>query len=136
MIGIAPLGRRGLAAVAAVLILSGCADDESPSTAAPPPSAVAARPAFKVQSFLPDEPTPPPQSAQDAASSAAPARTNDPSAPIDTPLCGQAEREASNFGAMISPGVTSSGNACLGTACFDPATGTFVGADGYRHVCQ
>ncbi len=134
MIGLAALVGRGLVTVLAVLTLSGCADDASPSAVAPS-SAPAARPAFKVQSFLPEEPAPP-QSAQGAASNVGPARANDPSAPIDTPLCGQAEREASNFGAMISPAVTSSGNACLGTACFDPATGTFVGADGYRHVCQ
>ncbi|GBQ89481.1 hypothetical protein AA13595_2654 [Gluconacetobacter johannae DSM 13595] len=61
---------------------------------------------------------------------------NDPSAPLNTPLCGAAAREAVAAGARLNPAPLTSGNSCVAGACFDPLTGTYIGADGHRHVCR
>ena len=118
--------------VALALVLCACADETATPTSAP--AASASRPAFKIQSFQPE--TSSPETGADVNATAAPARLNDPSAAPDTPLCGRAAREAADAAAAISPSVTESGNACLASACFDPLTDTYIGADGYRHVCQ
>ena len=61
---------------------------------------------------------------------------NDPSAAPDTPLCGQQARERDAIGvALQGPRVAASG-VCAGFACYDPLTATYIGADGYRHVCR
>jgi hypothetical protein len=61
---------------------------------------------------------------------------NDPPAPPDTPLCGREAREANAIGATLQgPRVAGSG-ICASFACYDPLTATYIGADGYRHVCR
>ncbi|PYD60687.1 hypothetical protein CFR73_06110 [Novacetimonas maltaceti] len=71
-----------------------------------------------------------------ATGAAAPVLVNDPSAPADTPLCGHAAREANAIGATIHPDITPERSSCAANACFDPQTGTYIGADGNRHVCR
>lgn len=149
-----------LAALLGGLLLAGCADDTAATTTAAAPP----HPRIPIQRFLPDNAPPPgtalvpaapggtapsPASPQgtgttgNAASAGAggdttpePTRMNDPSAPLDTPLCGRAARETIAVGAAISPGVIPAAGACAETACFDPLTDTYIGADGWRHVCQ
>lgn len=117
--------------------LTGCADEgAAPAVRANPPPASAgverARPA-QTPAFPPaDEQAP--ASATDQAGT--PLTQNDPSAPLDTPLCGRAARERNQIGAALEPDVVAAAGACAQTACFDPATDTFIGADGFRHVCQ
>lgn len=124
-----------------LLTLGACADAPATTTAAstPPP-----HPRIPIQQFLPDN-TPPPGTAPVPAVSATTdagatppelARVNDPSAPLDTPLCGRAARETIAAGAALLPGVIPAAGACAETACFDPLTDTYIGADGWRHVCQ
>jgi hypothetical protein len=124
--------RRRVVLILALLAMASCADQPP----APPPQASApTRPAFKIQSFPPEPPAPPsPGTAAELPPGSL--RTNDPSAPPDTPLCGTAAREANAAGAAISPAIVASGGACLANACFDPSTDTYIGADGFRHVCQ
>ena len=132
-----PRSRHDRVRRAAILILllsatARCSDQP----AAPENGPAAARPpAFKIQGFLPESP-PAPAPAGDEAAAANPLRANDPSAPPDTPLCGTAAREANAAAAALSPAIEAAGGACLSTACFDPLTDTFIGADGFRHVCQ
>lgn len=64
------------------------------------------------------------------------ALTNDPSAPADTPLCGMAAREADAIAQGLLPRQYATAGICSGFACYDPATATYLGADGYRHVCR
>ncbi len=124
---------RGVALVF-LLTMAACENESAPG-AVPQASAPARPPAFKVQSFLPDE-----RSAVTAGagepSGAETERVNDPSAAPDTPLCDRAARERVVAAEAVSPFVMASGSACLATACFDPLTSTYIGADGYRHVCQ
>ena len=92
-----------------------------------------------IQQFLPDQAAPPGTAAAapgTAGENPEQARENDPSAPLDTPLCGRAEREAIATDAAISPAVMGGAGSCAATACFDPLTDTYLGADGARHVCQ
>ena len=124
---------RAAGALVTLLLLAACGG-------APPPQTVTASgrtppPAFKIQSFAPEMPgaetAPPP-----AGTGQPPQAQNDPSAPPDTPLCGVEAREAAQAAAAISPGVDADGGACLAAACFNALTDTYIGADGYRHVCQ
>ncbi|MCW4583291.1 BA14K family protein [Gluconacetobacter entanii] len=78
----------------------------------------------------------PPPAAAAATGTAEPVLVNDPSAPADTPLCGHAAREANAIGATIHPDITPERSSCAANACFDPQTGTYIGADGNRHVCR
>jgi hypothetical protein len=117
-------------AVVLAQALASCANDQS-ATSSVTASGAPARPAFKVQGFLPEAP-----GEATASGSTEPERFNDPSAPLDTPLCGVAARERNAVSVAVVPAVASSGNACLQTACFDALTDTYIGADGYRHVCQ
>ncbi|WP_165837852.1 BA14K family protein [Novacetimonas cocois] len=98
-----------LACAASVGLLSACAPHHHPAPATPPVAATS-----------PSEPV----------------LVNDPSAPADTPLCGHAAREANAIGASIHPDITSLRSSCAANACFDPQTGTYIGADGNRHVCR
>ncbi len=129
--------------LAAPLLLAGCdADTTATTTAATTPP----HPRIPIQRFLPEpappEPPPPtpapgaPAPADNAAAGQPPERENDPSAPLDTPLCGRAEREAIAASTAVSPEVIPAAGACAETACFDPLTDTYIGADGARHVCQ
>lgn len=62
--------------------------------------------------------------------------TNDPSAPADTPLCGMAARERSDIGKALLGRQYADAGICSSFACYDAATATYIGADGYRHVCR
>ncbi|AOX21282.1 hypothetical protein [Kozakia baliensis] len=107
-------------------LLSACAQEK------PRPSqSVAARPHAKIppQDFAPGlaEETPPANEAQ---------LVNDPSAPLNTPLCGTALREAAQTGTGIYSNGLAAGNPCTQNACFQPLTGTFISASGARSVCR
>ncbi len=113
----------GLAWLGATLALTGCAD----TPPLPPPAAPVAVPA------APPRPggivlAPQPEGA--------PALVNDPSAPADTPLCGVQAREADAVSQSLLPQQYAEAGICSGFACYDPATATYIGADGYRHVCR
>ena len=130
--------RRGRIAIAVLLLASGCAaEPPAPAgegvTASVPvgPGSPPVEPASP-----PDEATTAPAGTAGATDASAATATNDPSAPLDTPLCGRAARERNQAAAAIASDVMSGGGACVQTACFDPLTDTFIGADGYRHVCQ
>lgn len=74
------------------------------------------------------------QTAADADSK--PILFNDPPARPDTALCGRQAQEVNAIGAMLQgPRVAASG-ICASFACYDPLTATYIGADGYRHVCR
>ncbi len=109
-------------ALAATLALAGCADTPPPA-AAPPVAVVAAAPPRAQGIVL----SPQPQGAVLA---------NDPSAPADTPLCGVRAREANAVGQSLLPQQYAQAGICSSFACYDPATATYIGADGYRHVCR
>ena len=67
---------------------------------------------------------------------AKPVLFNDPPARPDTPLCGRQAQEVNAIGtALQGPRVAASG-ICASFACYDPLTATYIGADGYRHVCR
>ncbi len=123
-------------AVLLVSVLAGCEDQAPTTTEASAP----AHPRIPIQQFLPDSAPPPgTQAASVPAEAQAPgteARSNDPSAPLDTPLCGRAAREEIATAGAISPAVMADAGECAATACFDPLTDTYIGADGARHVCQ
>ncbi|MBE7212662.1 MAG: BA14K family protein [Gluconacetobacter diazotrophicus] len=107
-----------VAATFGCALLSGC-EDATPPAATPVPAATAAAPTPNA--------TPVP---------AAITGVNDPSAPVDTPLCGTAARERSAIGQALLPRQYAEAGICRTFACYDPATATYLGADGYRHVCR
>lgn len=80
-----------------------------------------------------------PAAAAPAASPVAdgkPVLFNDPPARPDTPLCGRQAQEVNAIGAVLQgPRVAASG-ICARFACYDPLTASYLGADGYRHVCR
>lgn len=61
---------------------------------------------------------------------------NDPSAPLDTPLCGMAAREGNAISQTVLSRQYATAGICSSFACYDAATATYIGADGYRHVCR
>lgn len=61
---------------------------------------------------------------------------NDPSAPLNTPLCGTAAREAQSMGVQNYPQPLAVGNSCTQNACFNTQTGTYIAADGSARVCR
>ena len=130
-------GRRSGAARSALLLLASfgivrCA--EPPKSVQPVP--VVARPAVAAPGAQPA--APPAVAGMGAAPDAdgKPVLFNDPPARPDTPLCGRQAQEANAIGASLQgPRVAASG-ICAGFACYDPLTATYIGADGYRHVCR
>ena len=62
--------------------------------------------------------------------------TNDPSAPVDTPLCGTAAREGMAMAVQNYPQPLAVGSSCTQNACFNTQTGTYIAADGTRRVCR
>ena len=91
--------------------------------ATPPAAAPAAPPAVSGVAAAPD-------------ADSKPVLFNDPPARPDTPLCGRQAQEADAIGAALQgPRVAASG-ICASFACYDPLTATYIGADGYRHVCR
>ncbi|WP_156809294.1 hypothetical protein [Saccharibacter floricola] len=63
-------------------------------------------------------------------------KTNLPSAPLNTPLCGAALREQAQTGAGLYTQGMTSGNSCAQNACFQPLTGTFISQNGTNSVCR
>ena len=114
----------GLLPLGVMLALAGCADTPSPPPAATPVAAVQPAPPRPAGIVLAPQP------------GGAPALVNDPSAPADTPLCGVQAREAIAAGQSLLPQQYAEAGICSGFACYDPATATYIGADGYRHVCR
>ena len=110
---------------AAGATLAGC--DDTPPPAPTPVAEVPAKPAAAPAGIVL---TPQPQG---------PGRvvlTNDPSAPANTPLCGASSREANGIGQTLLSRQYATAGICSSFACYDPATATYIGADGYRHVCR
>ena len=62
--------------------------------------------------------------------------TNDPSAPVHTPLCGEVSKETNRIAAQVYPDSLATQAPCTRNACFDPLTGTFIAATGARSVCR
>lgn len=122
-------GLRLIVALGAGMSLAGCADT--------PPTTAPAGPVAAVTSDAPDatggivlHPT-------TGGDGTAPVMlVNDPSAPLDTPLCGMAAREANAIGQTLLSRQYATVGICSSYACYDPATATYIGADGYRHVCR
>ncbi|WP_229707258.1 hypothetical protein [Bombella mellum] len=63
-------------------------------------------------------------------------KTNLPSAPVDTPLCGTALHEQAATGAGVYGSSLATGSSCTRNACFQPLTGTFIAQDGSNSVCR
>lgn len=112
----------GLSALCVMALLAGCA--KPPAPVAPKP---ARRPSLQFAPGTAVEAPPPANEAQ---------LVNDPSAPLDTPLCGAAAHTTQGMAARLNPAPLVSGNVCTANACFDPLTGTYIGADGERHICR
>ncbi|GAJ28645.1 hypothetical protein [Acidomonas methanolica] len=105
--------------------LAGCGE-----TPARPVAATRPHPTVTAQSFAPE------YTAETPPAPGAPVLANDPSAPIDTPLCGSAAKEAIATAAAVYPDGLTSGSTCPQNACFEPLTGTFIAATGARSVCR
>ncbi len=136
-----------LCLVLAPLALSGCDDTPvaAPAVAAMPPSAApspASPPAAGAGAVATQPPAVPAALAstdQDQAGSqgtSAPVLFNDPSAPPGTPLCGLAAQESDAISRTLLPRQYAQAGQCATYACYDAATATYIGADGYRHVCR
>ena len=135
--GLSKAGRVGLL----LSVSLGVAHCAAPPTAPAPGPAIASQAAPAPASL-------PPASLPAAASGVAtgsgtapdadgkPVLFNDPPARPDTPFCGRQAREVDAIGATLQgPRVAASG-ICASFACYDPLTATYIGADGYRHVCR
>lgn len=120
----------GAGALALLLALAGCADSAptpapvATAASAPAKAAAAAAPAAGGIVLNP------------VAAAPGTPLANDPSAPTDTPLCGVAARETNAAGQSLLSRQYAEAGICSSFACYDPATATFIGADGYRHVCR
>lgn len=120
-------GRRGglatlaLLAVGGAPMLAGC--DETPAPAPAPVVAAAPAPASGIVLH--------PQPAGPGGPFG-----NDPSAPAGTPLCGMAARENDAIAQSLLSRQYAEAGICSSYACYDAATATYIGADGYRHVCR
>ncbi len=125
-------GRVGLL-LSASLGVARCA--EPPPVAPVPTIASKAAPA---PASLP--PASPPAAASGVAAGpdadGKPVLFNDPPARPDTPLCGRQAQEANAIGAGLQGSRVAASGICAGFACYDPLTATYIGADGYRHVCR
>lgn len=118
-----PSGLLVLAGLLGAGALNGCAEKPAGVTEAVPPGRI------PPQLFPPGTvtETPPPENVT---------LVNDPSAPLNTPLCGTAAREASAAGSAVYPQPQQSGSSCTQNACFDPATQTYIASDNTRRVCR
>ncbi|QDH13798.1 hypothetical protein E3E12_05950 [Formicincola oecophyllae] len=63
-------------------------------------------------------------------------KENLPSAPAGTPLCDQARLERAAIGTAVEPAVPQPDGYCALNACFDPATATYMAANGQVTVCR
>lgn len=108
------------------ILLAGCEDTPAPApTAAETPAKPVTPPAASGIVL-----TPQPEGGSGAA------LVNDPSAPADSPVCGPAAREAASIGQTLLSRQAATAGICSSFTCYDPATATYLGADGYRHVCR
>ena len=125
--------RTGMARASLLLILSGVAGCTAPVTAGGPPQAVVAAPTgpVSVASRPGDRPNTP-----SLDSNGKPVLFNDPPASPDTPLCGRQAREVNAIGTTLQGARVATSGICSSFACYDPLTATYIGADGYRHVCR
>ncbi len=114
-----------------VLALAGCED--TTATAPAPSVAAAPTPAPAASGGIVLSPQP---DGEAASQPAGVVLANDPSAPTDTPLCGTAARETNAIGQALLPRQYAAAGICQSFACYDPATATYIGLDGYRHVCR
>ncbi len=105
-------------------VLAGCAD--TPTT-----EQVEAAQHPAIQSFAGA-----PSGGGGEASSSDQTKTNLPSAPLNTPLCGTALHEQARTGAGVYSRSLATGNSCTRNACFQPLTGTFIAQDGNNSVCR
>ncbi|MCE2565560.1 hypothetical protein [Komagataeibacter sp. FNDCF1] len=122
--------RTRLCATGVALLLAGCAARPAPHAPTPRAAAQATTPGrIPPQDFAPG------LTGEETAPSGI-VLTNDPSAPLDTPLCGHAAREANALGAMVHPDMTPATSTCAASACFEPQTGTYIADDGSRRVCR
>lgn len=118
--------RFGLA-LPALLSLARCADTPAGPqrlAAAPPAAAAPSRPAptaIPVATLDPD---------------GKPILFNDPPAPANSPLCGRQAEEANAVAAAIQGPRLAASGICASFTCYDALTATYLGADGYRHVCR
>lgn len=106
------------------MALAGC--DETPP---PAPTPVAAAPAAPAPAHAGIVLSPQPGATGTTLA-------NDPSAPADTPLCGAAARERVAIGQTLLSHQYADAGICSSFACYDPSTATYIGADGYHHVCR
>ncbi len=114
--------RSVLMGFALLPLLAACADQ--------PPASAPVQPKIPPQDFAPGlVPGAEPLAAGNTVQ-------NDPSAAVDTPLCGTALREANQAGAVVYPQPKMASSSCPRNACFDALTGTFIAADGQRSVCR
>lgn len=77
-----------------------------------------------------------PKTATPADAISEPVLFNDPPASPDTPLCGKQAQEINAIGAVLQASRVATSGICARFACYDPLTATYIGADGYRHVCR
>ena len=107
-----------------LLVLAACAEQ-------PPGASVPGRTASRIppQSFAPG------LDVENARANEA-QLTNDPSAPVDTPLCGVALKEEALAGGAVYGDGLATNSPCTRNACFQPLTGTFIAASGARSVCR
>ena len=115
---------RTAALLAAGLAVTRCAEPPTPAAVAPGQPRVLAVPAQ----------TPPPAVTLDEAGK--PVLFNDPPAPPGTPLCGSAAQQADAIGFALQGARVAATGICASFTCYDPLTATYLGADGYRHVCR
>lgn len=130
------LRRTAMARAGLLLILSGVAGcatpDTAPVAAGRPPQASVAAPTGPVSAASPGAQ----QNTASLDSNGKPLLFNDPPAPPDTPLCGRQAREINGIGTTLQGSRVATSGICSSFACYDPLTATYIGADGYRHVCR
>lgn len=123
-------------------MLAGCDDGDQPPpptgvAAAPPAVPPAAPPSVEQATVAQVAPSAPASSADSGdAGQSATLLPNDPSAPTNTPLCGTAAQEYTALTRQLMPRQYAEAGQCSAYACYDAATATYIGADGYRHVCR
>lgn len=132
--------RRRAGSVRATLLLAtlhGLTGCEAPEGVTRPAPASPTAPALVVQGTpSPAVATPGPPAPRQAEANAGPVLFNDPPASPDTPLCGKQAREINAIGAVLQGSRVETSGICARFACYDPLTATYIGADGYRHVCR
>lgn len=121
-----------------VVLLAALAGCEDAPQAPPATGAAAAQPAQAPGGVAPATvaAVSPQANAADDAGQTATALLNDPSAPSNTPLCGIAAQETNALSRQLLSRQYAEAGQCAAYACYDAATATYIGADGYRHVCR